>query len=215
MSTRYDLVAFDLYGTLLAIEKLVDGLLPILGDEAAVLLPKWRKAQIDRTWELNRRGEYEPFGQVTAAALARVAPHLSPATIERSCKAWLTVPAHHDAVAAVTRLRGLGVRCAVLSDGTAPMSRSALEAARLPIDEIRSVEEVRVYKPDPRVYALLDTMAPRPRTVFVSANGWDVDGCKRTGRTVAYVDRRGKPPAERPDFRLSSLEELAREANPP
>ena len=208
MPLRYDLVAFDLYGTLLAIEKLLDGLQPILGDEATTLLPKWRKAQIDRTWELNRRGEYEPFGQVTAAALARVAPHLSPATIERSCKAWLTVPAHHDAVAPVTRLRGLGVRCAVLSNGTAPMIRSAIDAARLPIDEIRSVDEVRVYKPDPRVYALLDTMAPRERTLFVSSNGWDVDGCKRTGRTVAYIDRGGAPPSERPDARMSALTDL-------
>jgi len=73
----------------------------------------------------------------------------------------------------------------------------------------------KLLKPDARVYALLDQMAPRDRTLFVSSNGWDVDGCKRTGRTVAYVDRRGKPPAERPDLRLSSLEELAREANPP
>ena len=208
MSTRYDLVAFDLCGTLLAIEKLVDGLLPILGDEAAVLLPKWRKAQIDRTWELNRRGDYEPFGQVTATALAQVAPRLSPATIERACKAWLTVPAHPDAVAAVTRLRGLGVRCAVLSNGTAPMIRSALEAARLPIDEIRSVDTVRVYKPDPRVYALLDTMAPRGRTLFVSSNGWDVDGCRRTGRTVAFIDRGGAPPMEKPDARVNSLTDL-------
>jgi 2-haloacid dehalogenase len=209
MSPRYDLVAFDLYGTLLAIEKLIDGLLPILGDEAATLLPKWRKAQIDRTWELNRRGDYQPFGQVTASALAQVAPHLSPAIMERACQAWLTVPAHPDAVAAVTRLRGEGVRCAVLSNGTAPMIRSALEAARLPIDEVRSVDEVRVYKPDPSVYALLDEMAPRERTLFVSSNGWDVDGCKRTGRTVAYIDRRGAPPTEQPDTRVTSLADLA------
>jgi 2-haloacid dehalogenase len=209
MAPRYDLVAFDLYGTLLAIEKLLDALVPILGPDAETLLAKWRKAQLDRTWELNRRGEYEPFGQVTAAALAKVAPDLSPATIERACKAWLTVPAHPDAVAAVTRLRGEGVRCAVLSNGTAPMIRSALEAARLAIDEVRSVDEVRVYKPDPRVYALLDRMAPRERTLFVSSNGWDVDGCKRTGRTVGYVDRGNPPPAERPDVRVGSLDDLA------
>jgi 2-haloacid dehalogenase len=206
---RYDVVAFDLYGTLLAIEKLLDTLSPILGRDAETLLPKWRKAQLGRTWELNRRGEYAPFGQVTAVALAEVAPNLSPATIERACKAWLTVPAHPDAAAAVARLRSEGVRCAVLSNGTAPMIRSALDAARLAIDEVRSVDEVRVYKPDPRVYALLDTMALRERTLFVSSNGWDVDGCKRTGRTVAYIDRGGSAPSERPDARVRSLEDLA------
>src|SRR5205085_5644124 len=182
---------------------------PIPGAEAAPLLPKWRKAQLDRTWGLNRRDDYGPFGQVTAVALAQVAPHLSPTTVERACRAWLTVPAHPDAIAAVTRLRAAGVRCAVLSNGTAPMIRSALGAARLPIDEIRSVDEVRVYKPDARVYALLDTMAPRDRILFVSSNGWDVDGCKRTGRTVAYVDRGGNAPMEQPDTRVTSLEDLA------
>jgi 2-haloacid dehalogenase len=206
---RYDVVAFDLYGTLLAIEQLLGALSPILGGDAGTLLSRWRKAQLDRTWELNRRGEYEPFGQVTAVALAQVAPKLSPATIERACKAWLTVPAHPDAVEAVKRLRAAGVRCAVLSNGTAPMIRSALDAAGLRIDDVRSVDEVRVYKPDPRVYALLDTMAARERTLFVSSNGWDVDGCKRTGRTAAYVDRGGNPPSERPDVRVSSLEDLA------
>ncbi|HWE24860.1 MAG TPA: haloacid dehalogenase type II [Myxococcales bacterium] len=209
MAARYDLVAFDLYGTLLAVENLLDTLKPILGPDAAAVLPKWRKAQLERTWELNRRGDYEPFGMVTAVALAQVSPDLSPATIERACNAWLTVPAHPDAVTAVTRLRDAGVRCAVLSNGTAPMIRSALQAARLPIDEVRSVDEVRVYKPDPRVYALLDGIAPRQRTLFVSSNGWDVDGCKRTGRTVAYVDRGGTPPTQQPDARVTSLADLA------
>jgi FMN phosphatase YigB (HAD superfamily) len=69
---RYDLVAFDLYGTLLAIEKLEDSLQRILGAPAGALLADWRKAQIARTWELNRRGDYEPFGEVTARPLAQV-----------------------------------------------------------------------------------------------------------------------------------------------
>ncbi|HEX9605542.1 MAG TPA: haloacid dehalogenase type II [Myxococcales bacterium] len=209
---RYDLVAFDLYGTLLAIEKLEAALDRVLGGDARALLADWRKAQIGRTWELNRRGAYEPFGEVTARALAQVAPYLSPQVRERACKAWLTVPAHPDAAPALRGLRAAGVRCAVLSNGTAPMIRSALDAAGLPIDDVRSVDEVRVYKPDPRVYALLDQMAPRDRTLFVSANGWDVDGCKKTGRTVAYVDRGGAAPTHAPDLRVTSLEEVARYA---
>jgi 2-haloacid dehalogenase len=210
---RYDLVAFDLYGTLLAIEQLESALAAIVGGDARKLLADWRKAQLARTWELNERGDYEPFGDVTARALAQVAPHLGPHAMERACKAWLTVPAHPDAAPALGDLRAGGVRCAVLSNGTGPMIRSAVEAAGLPIDEVRSVEEVRVYKPDARVYALLDQMAARDRTLFVSSNGWDVDGCKKTGRAVAYVDRGGTPPTQAPDLRVTSLEEVARYAD--
>ncbi|MFL5309534.1 MAG: haloacid dehalogenase type II [Myxococcales bacterium] len=207
---RFDLVAFDLYGTLLAIERLESALAAIVGGDARKLLADWRNAQLARTWELNQRGDYEPFGDVTARALAQVAPHLGPLAMERACQAWLTVPAHPDALPALQKLRVGGVRCAVLSNGTAPMIRSALDAAALPIDEVRSVDEVRVYKPDPRVYALLDTMAPRERTLFVSSNGWDAEGCKRTGRIVAYVDRGGNPPNLPTDLRLESLGDLAR-----
>ena len=207
---RFDLVAFDLYGTLLAIEKLEAALTRILGADARALLADWRKAQLGRTWELNQRGDYEPFGDVTARALAQVASHLSPALMERACKAWLTVPAHPDAAPALRHLRSVGIRCAILSNGTSPMIRSALDAAGLPVDEVRSVDEVRVYKPDARVYALLDRMAPGDRTLFVSSNGWDVDGCKKTGRMVAYVDRGAAPPVQQPDLRVTSLEELAR-----
>ena len=207
---RFDVIAFDLYGTLLDIGALEGALAKIIGAPAAQLLVAWRKAQIDRTWELNRLREFQPFDQVTADALAAVAPQLPASTRTRMCEAWLTVPPHSDAAAAVRAL-GPG-RCAVLSNGTAAMIRSALTAANLPISIVRSVEEVRVYKPDPRVYALLDQLAPRDRTLFVSANGWDAEGCKRDGRTVAFIDRGGAPPALAPDLRITSLIELASSA---
>jgi 2-haloacid dehalogenase len=207
---RFDVIAFDLYGTLLDIAALESALAKITGAPAGQLLGAWRKAQIDRTWELNRLREFQPFDQVTAHALASVAPQLPEAMRARMCEAWLTVPAHSDAAATV---RALGAeRCAVLSNGTAAMIRSALSAAGLPISVVRSVDEVRVYKPDPRVYALLDQLGPRERTLFVSANGWDAEGCKRDGRTVAFIDRGGAPPALAPDLRVTSLTELASRA---
>jgi 2-haloacid dehalogenase len=206
----YHAVAFDLYGTLLDIGALSGALAKILGTPADKLLAAWRKAQLDRTWELNRRAEYEPFDRVTADALASVAPQLDGPTRARMCNEWLTVPAHPDAASTV---RALGPdRCAVLSNGTAAMIRSALAAAQVPIARVRSVDEVRVYKPDPRVYALLDELGPRERTLFVSSNGWDADGCKREGRVVAFIDRGGPAPSLAPDLRVTSLSELVRQA---
>jgi 2-haloacid dehalogenase len=90
------------------------------------------------------------------------------------------------------------------------MIEGALGAGRLSVDSICSVDEVRVYKTDPRVYALLDPIAPLERTLFVSSNGWDVDGAKSCGRFVAFVDRGGAPPTHRPDLRVTSLSELVR-----
>ena len=217
MGARFGLVAFDLYGTLLDIGRLTERLTDFVGNRAKTLLGDWRKAQIDRTWELNRRGPYETFDRVTATALEQVGSDLAAEARAQMCDLWLTLPAYPDAVAAVRKLRAAAVRTAVLSNGTAAMIRSALDAAGLAVDEIRSVDEVGIYKPDPRVYALLDGIAPRDRALFVSANGWDADGCKRTGRTVAFIDR-GSPapgPTLDVDLRVRSLREVAQAALQP
>jgi 2-haloacid dehalogenase len=205
----FQLVAFDLYGTVLDISGLAGRLSGLLGADAAPLLAAWRVAQLERTWELNRREQYEPFDRVTAWALAKVAPELDPTLRARMSEQWLTLPAYPDAAAALRRLAAAGARTAILSNGTKLMIESALLAAGLEIGTIRSVEEVGVYKTDPRVYALLDEMAPRGETLFVSSNGFDAEGAKRDGRTVCWIDRGGPPPGLAPDFSVGSLGELA------
>jgi 2-haloacid dehalogenase len=183
-------------------------MVPVVGEDAAAMLGRWRKAQLARTGELNRRGRYEPWDRVTLAALEEVAPDLSPGDRERLAGLWRTVPAYGDARATLEAIRSAGARRAVLSNGTRLMIATALEAGGLEVDRILSADEVRVYKTDPRVYALLDGEADRSRTLFVSSNGWDADGARRDGRTVAWIDRGGEPPATPPDFRLASLSEV-------
>ena len=204
----FDLVAFDLYGTLLDISGLARRMRPIVGEKAEVLLARWRKAQLERTWRLNREGGYEPWDRVTLAALEEVAPELPAKDRETLAQLWLTVPAFPDAAVTLAGLKEAGVRRAVLSNGTRAMIAQALDVASLGVDRILSADDVRVYKTDPRVYALLDTVAVRAHTLFVSSNGWDADGARRDGRTVAWIDRGGDPPATPANYRIASLSEL-------
>ena len=204
----FDLVAFDLYGTLLDISGLAAQMRPVVGEQAPVLLGRWRQAQIERTWRLNREGRYEPWDRVTLEALAEVAPELTAEARERLGEIWLTVPAFEDAASTLAALKSRGARRAVLSNGTRAMIRRALEAGSLQVDRILSADDVRVYKTDPRVYGLLDAEANRARTLFVSSNGWDADGAHRDGRTVAWIDRGGEPPATPPNHRVASLSEV-------
>jgi 2-haloacid dehalogenase len=205
---RFDLVAFDLYGTLLDISGLAARMRPEAGDGAAALLGRWRKAQLERTWRLNREGCYEPWDRVTAAALEEVAPELPTESRERLAELWLTVPAFPDAAATLATLGSEGVRRAVLSNGTRAMIAWAIAAGGLEVDTILSADDVRTYKTDPRVYALLDAEADRTRTLFVSSNGWDADGARRDGRTVAWIDRGGEPPATAPNYHVVLLSDV-------
>jgi 2-haloalkanoic acid dehalogenase type II len=199
---RFELIAFDLYGTLLDVSGLAKRLEPFAGPGAAELLARWRKAQLERTW---REKVYEPFGVVTERALEEVAPDLDAKTRGRMCEKWLSPPPFPDARSALESLRKARVRRAILSNGTPAMISAALAAAELDVDEVRSADEVRAYKTDPRVYALL----PRAGTLFVSANGWDAEGAKRNGLTVAWIDRGTPSPGLAPDLHVHSLSELA------
>jgi 2-haloalkanoic acid dehalogenase type II len=199
---RYELVAFDLYGTILDVSGLAKRLEPFAGAGAADLLARWRKAQLERTW---REKTYQPFDAVTARALEEVAPQLDASTRRRMCETWLSLPAYPDARAALESLQKARVRRAILSNGTPPMIRAALAAADLDVDEVYSADDVRAYKTNPKVYALL----PGEKTLFVSGNGWDAEGAKRNGLTVAWIDRGTPPPGIAPDLRVHSLAELA------
>jgi 2-haloacid dehalogenase len=205
---RFDLVAFDLYGTLLDISGLAARMRPIVGDGAPGLLRRWRAAQLERSWRLNRESRYEAWDRVTLGALEEVAPELAAESRERLADLWLTVPAFPDARSTLAALEFAGVRCAILSNGTRSMVARALEEASLEVDRILSADDVGAYKTDRRVYALLDAEAGPERTLFVSSNGWDADGARRTGRTVAWIDRGGEPPAMAPTYRVPSLADV-------
>ena len=205
---RFDLVAFDLYGTLLDISGLAARMRPDAGVGAAALLGRWRKAQLELSWRLNRDGRYEPWNRVTALALEEVAPELAAEARQRLAELWLTMPPFPDAALTLAALGSAGVRRAILSNGTRAMIARALDAGGLEVDAILSADDVRAYKTDPRVYALLDVEADRARTLFVSSNGWDAAGARRDARTVAWIDRGGEPPAIAPSHRIVSLSEV-------
>jgi 2-haloacid dehalogenase len=202
------LVAFDLYGTVLDISGLAAEMQPVVGDGAAALLSRWRKAQLERSWQANRDDSYMPWDHITLSALQDVAPELPVDDRERLARLWLTVPAFGDAGETLIGLRSVGVRRAILSNGTREMIRLAIEAAGLDVDRILSADDVRAYKTDPRVYALLEKEAGRSRTLFVSSNGWDADGAARAGWNVAWIDRGGDPPVTAPKYRISSLSDV-------
>ena len=182
---------------------------PIVGPRSEDLLGRWRKGQLERSWRLNHERRYEPWDRVTAAALEETAPKLAAPDRSRLCELWLTMPAFPDAATALGAIHREKVRTAILSNGTRSMIEHALEAAGLSVDAILSADDVRAYKTDPRVYALLDNEAGRGRTLFASANGWDADGAKRDGRIVAWIDRGSEAPATPPTYRVTRLSEVA------
>ncbi|HLZ30498.1 MAG TPA: haloacid dehalogenase type II [Chloroflexota bacterium] len=193
---------FDAYGTLFdvaSVGEACDG----LACDPAHLVALWRRKQLEYSFlrALMGPAAYVDFWQVTADALDFAAEHLevtlSGAERRRALEGWLRVHPYPEVAAALEQLAITGRMCIILSNGSPSMLHAALSNAGLAdrFQAVVSVDAVRSYKPDPRVYQLgVDAVGePADRTLFVSSNGWDAAGARAFGLRVAWVNRAEAP----------------------
>jgi 2-haloacid dehalogenase len=211
---------FDAYGTLFDVTAAARRLAatdPALAEGWQPLAEDWRRKQLEYTWLRAIMGDHADFAQVTAEALswalqARGLPdrlHAPLMSLYDRLDAFPEVPAM------LAALRARGLTCAILSNGAPGMLAAAVASAGIGghLAAVLSVEEVGVFKPDARVYALAcDRLAIVPRqAVFVSSNGWDAAGAARFGFRSVWVNRSGAPVdrlPHRPAHMLPDLSQL-------
>jgi 2-haloacid dehalogenase len=168
-------------------------------ENADAFVAYWRRKQLEYAFLTTIAGTYRDFDDLTSRALMHSCPehgYILPETHLRDLvAAWQTMPAYPDVAPAISSLAARGVPVAVLTNGTPVSANRALEHAgvRHLLADVLSVEAVRAYKPDPRVYALAtDRFACAPdEIVFVSSNGWDAWGAAQVGFHVAWCNRAG------------------------
>lgn len=190
---------FDAYGTLFDPHGLTRQLEERFPGAGSRISASWREAQLRYTWLRSLMDRWAPFDAVTADAL-RWACELHGADVDQPAvdallEAYGSLPPYPDVAPA---LESLGGPLAVLSNGTRAMLEAACAAAGIGdrFDAILSSDDVRVYKPDPRIYRLAtERFAVPPAEVrFVSGNGWDCAGAAAFGFDVVRVSRRAEPP---------------------
>lgn len=210
-------IVFDAYGTLFdvhSVAALANELFPGQGD---ALSQRWRAKQLEYSWTLSLMGRYEDFWNVTDHALT-FACHALKLSCDASQHArlmdsYLRLSAFPEASAGLKQLSGRTL--AILSNGSPKMLASVVSSSGLSgvFKQVISVDEVRIYKPNPRVYRLAtDKLGVQPSSVvFVSSNAWDVGGAKAFGFRTCWVNRDGAPPEElnlNADVVVRSLTEL-------
>jgi 2-haloacid dehalogenase len=214
-------VVFDLFGTLLDIASIAE-IAATHADDPAALVATWREKQIAYAFASSLMGRYRNFDDLTDAALRyALAKHgiaLDDLAAEALGAAWTHLRPHDDALPLLDRLHADGLRAIVLTNGTPATANAALANAGLAprIEAVLSVDDVGVYKPDPRVYASVGKRlgVEASDVLFVSANGWDATGAAAFGFRVAWCNRAGAPaetlePA--PTWTIASLDELVPE----
>jgi 2-haloacid dehalogenase len=128
---------------------------------------------------------------------------------------YLRLDAYPEVPETLVRLSGAGYATAILSNGSPKMLAAAVGSAGLSasLSAVLSVEDVGIFKPDPRVYQLVvDRLQVAPAEVcFLSSNGWDAAAAAHFGFRVAWINRFDKQqeriPAD-PDIIIRRLDEL-------
>lgn len=212
-------VVFDMYGTVLAIDGVRNAVEVAGSRDSQAFVDAWRRKQLEYAFLSSMAQAYCDFDDLTERALhyvcAQHALTFDTDQCERLVGAWRGLPAYGDVAHALRDLRKRGIPTAILTNGTRASADAVLRRARVRelFDELLSVEDVRVYKPDPRVYALAtEHFACEPRElVFVSSNGWDAWGAAHFGLRVVWCNR-SRLPAEQleppPEATLGGLDEL-------
>lgn len=210
---------FDAYGTLFDVHAPVASVAGQIGDQADSVSNLWRQKQLQYTWLRSLMGAHAPFWEITGEALdyALSFHGIDNANLrEQLMELYFSLDAYDDARDCLTELRKAGLRTGILSNGNPDMLEGAVSSAALStvLDEVMSIEEVGVYKPDNRVYQMaVERMGvDGPGNIcFVSANTWDAQAGAHFGFQVARINRFGLPDDNmpgRPKVLLDSLRDL-------
>jgi 2-haloacid dehalogenase len=201
---------FDVHSVI----KLCDELWPGKGTALSQL---WRTKQLEYTWQRSLMQRYEDFTHVTEAALRygckALGLALDAAARSRLMQAYLRLDPYPEVPEVLERLAGR--KRAILSNGSPAMLEPVVANAGLTkrLEAVISVDPLRIFKPDPRVYALaVDRLGvPTGSIGFVSSNCWDAIGAKAFGFRVFWCNRAGAPLDELGvslDHEMRSLAEL-------
>jgi 2-haloacid dehalogenase len=199
---------FDAYGTLFdvySVTALCEQLFPGRG---AALAQLWRAKQLQYSMMRSLMGRHRDFWRLTEDGLVYAGKALGlELTADgrgRLLQAYLTLAAFPDVGPGLEALKRLGLRLAILSNGEPKMLEAAARSAGIfaLLDRIISVEEVGVFKPSPRVYALAPERlaVSRAELGFVSSNSWDVAGAASAGLRALWIQRSAAEPPEELGF---------------
>jgi 2-haloacid dehalogenase len=196
---------FDAYGTLFEHASAAAGCRDVLGERLGPLTARWRDKQLQYTWLRALQGRHADFWQVTGDALDFALDTLGlddPPLRARLMDLYRILDVFPEVPAMLQRLKAVGLRTAILPNGSLDMLDAAVNKAGIGnlLDAVPSVELAGVYKPHPKVYQLaVDRLAtPAGAISFQSSNAWDAYAASAFGMSVVWCNRYGQRPERLP-----------------
>ncbi len=196
----HSVFVFDAYGTLFDVHAAVRRHAEAVGPDAMRLSEIWRAKQLEYSWVRALMAHYQDFWMLTEQALDyafRMVPSADVSTKPLLLEAYRQLDCYREVPTVLRALKEKGVRLAILSNGSPEMLSSAMASAGLDelVDAAISVDELRTYKTDERVYEMVAThFRVFPEAIsFQSSNRWDIAGASAYGFRTVWINRSGLP----------------------
>ena len=188
-------IIFDAYGTLFDVNSAAEKCKDKIGDKWEGFANYWRTTQLEYTWLRSLMNRHKDFWQITEDSLDK---SIKAFKIDNSMRNELLdlykkLSTFTEVKEVLNSLKKKNYKLAILSNGTPTLLNKLVSSNDLTdiFDDIFSIEEVGIYKPDPKVYDLpvKKYQIKKDEVAFLSSNTWDVSGGGNYGYNSIWVNR--------------------------
>ena len=188
-------IVFDAYGTLFDVNSAAEKRKDKIGNKWENFANFWRTTQLEYTWLRSLMKKHKNFWQITEDSLDK---SMETFQIDKSLRndllsLYKELSPYPEVKNVLENLKKKSFKLAILSNGTPELLNHLVKSSDLEnlFDDIFSVEEVRIYKPDPKVYDIPVNKykVTKGEITFLSANTWDVSGAGNYGYKSIWVNR--------------------------
>jgi len=188
-------IVFDAYGTLFDVNSAAEKCKDKIGNKWENFANFWRTTQLEYTWLRSLMKKHKNFWQITEDSLDK---SIETFQIDKSLRndllnLYKQLSPYPEVKNVLENLKKQSFKLAILSNGTPELLNHLVKSSDLEnlFDDIFSVEEVKIYKPDPKVYDMPVNKykVSKGEITFLSANTWDVSGAGNYGYNSIWVNR--------------------------
>ena len=188
-------IIFDAYGTLFDVNSAAEKCKDKIGDKWEGFANYWRTTQLEYTWLRSLMKRHKDFWEVTENSLDKsMKVYKIDSSMRNELLDLYKILSPYEEVPEVLKsLKEKNYKLAILSNGTPGLLKQLVKSNNLDnlFDDLFSIEEVRIYKPDSKVYEIpiKKYKIQREEVAFLSANTWDVSGGGNFGFNSIWVNR--------------------------
>ena len=188
-------IIFDAYGTLFDVNSAAEKCKDKLGDKWEGFANYWRTTQLEYTWLRSLMNRHKDFWQITEDSLDKSMKFFKIDSSMRNdlLDLYKILSPFSEVKETLKKLKKKDLKLAILSNGTPSLLENLVKNNNLEniFDDIFSIEEVGIFKPDSKVYDLPVNKynIKKDEILFLSANTWDVSGGGNYGYNSVWVNR--------------------------